>query len=190
MNNATFKKGFSAILAGAAITSAGSSVAGVDNPMPTLKDELHFTVTPYLWAAGISGSVSHNNTQLAHTHISSDKVLSNLSVGGMIDGEAHYGRYGLLGNAVFAKLSNQSSKSADLQNGLTATVDSNASSWLGVYTLAGTYTAYTSKSLYIDLLAGARWLNLNAKVDLNASVAELGYAGARTLYSSLSLIHI
>lgn len=155
------------------------------NPIPVVSDDFRFSLTPYLWAAGITGSVDYNNAQRVHTHISSDKVLSDLSTGAMLDGEVHYGRWGFMGNATFAKLSNNGSKSSNLQPGVAATVDSTADAWLGVYTLAGTYTAYASKSFYLDALAGVRWLNLNAKVQLDASVAALGYNGDKTLYSSV-----
>lgn len=155
------------------------------NPIPSVKDALRFSLTPYLWTPGISGNVDYNNGHQAHTHISTDKVLSNLATGAMLDGEIHYGRWGVMGNGTFAKLSNNSSKTQNLQEGLTATVDSDTDAWLGVYTVAGSYTAYASQSLYIDALAGARWLNLNAKIQLDASVDQLGYSQDKTLYSSL-----
>lgn len=155
------------------------------NPIPTVTDEIRFVVTPYLWTPGITGNVDYNNAQRAHTHISTDKVLSNLATGAMLDGEVHYGRWGLMGNATFAKLSHKGSKSKNLQEGFTATVDSNTDAWLGVYTVAGTYTAYASKSLYVDALVGARWLNLNAKIQIDASIDGTAYNGQKTFYSSL-----
>jgi hypothetical protein len=162
-----------------------ASLAEEVNPIPVVTDDFRFAVTPYLWAAGITGSVDYNNVQRAHTHISSDKVLSNLSIGGMLDGEVHYGRWGLMANAVFAKLSHNGSKSSNLQHGLSATVDSKTDAWLGVYTLAGTYTVYAGQSIYVDGLVGVRFLNLNSKVQLDASIANTPYTGHKTLYSSV-----
>ena len=176
----------SAILLTATLLSTAGANAEEVSPIPEVTEGFRFAVTPYLWAAGITGNVDYNNVQRAHTHISSDKVLSNLSVGGMLDGEVHYGRWGFMANAVFAKLSHNGSKSKNLQDGLSATVDSTTDAWLGVYTLAGTYTAYASKSVYVDALAGVRFLNLNAKVQLDASVENIGYVGEKTLYSSVS----
>lgn len=173
-----------AVLLTGVLLPAAASFADEVKPIPTISDEFRFSVTPYLWGAGLTGNLDYNNVQRVHTHIDSGKVLNNLSIGGMLDGEVHYGRWGFMGNAVFAKLSNNSSKSSNLQPSLTATVNSTADAWLGVYTLAGTYTAYASQTVYLDALVGARWLNLNAKVQLDASVAALGYTGDKTLYSS------
>ena len=102
----------------------------------------------------------------------------------MGDGEVHYGRWGIYGNAVFTKLVHQHSNSRGV-DGLNLNVNSSADAWLGVYTLAGTYTAYANNSVYLDLLAGARFLNLNAKVQLGASIANTPYQGDKTIYSSL-----
>lgn len=169
----------------AAMLPFGQTQAEGVSPIPVVADEFRFSLTPYLWMAGITGSVDYNNAQRAHTHISSDKVLSNLSIGGMLDGEVHYGRWGLMGNTVFAKLSNNSSKSTNLQHGLSATVDSTTDAWLGVYTVVGTYTVYAGQSLYVDGLAGVRFLNLNSKIQLDASIANTPYTGHKTLYSSV-----
>ena len=174
----------SALLA-AALLPVGTSLAEEVSPIPVITDDIRFLITPYLWAAGITGSVDYNNIQRVHTHISSDKVLSNLSTGVMLDGEVHYGHWGLMANAVFAKLNHNGSKSSNLQNGLSAAVNSTTDAWLGVYTLAGTYTAYASKSVYVDALVGARFLNLNTKVQLNVSVTDVGYVSDKTLYSSV-----
>jgi hypothetical protein len=172
---------------------AGLLVAGLAHgetsnsasPIPSVNEGLRFAITPYLWLAGISGKVDYNNVQRVDTRMSSRNVLSNLSIGGMLDGEVHYNRWGIMGNAVFAKLSNQGSKSYLKDQALT--IDSKTDSWLGVYTVAGTYTAYVDQSVYLDVLAGARFLNANAKVQLDASVANTPYSGDRTLYSSTNV---
>lgn len=181
MNYKAFKGVCAAMLA-ALLLVAETQAAGV-SPIPEVSDAFRFAVTPYLWAPGITGNVDYENIQRVHTHLNSNKVLSNLAVGGMLDGEVHYGHWGLMGNGVFAKLSNNGSKSYLQDQALT--VDSSLDAWMGIYTVAGTYTAYASKSTYIDALAGVRFLNLNAKVSLDASVANTPYQYGKTLYSSV-----
>lgn len=165
------------------LLSVGTVYAEGVNPIPAVTEGFRFAVTPYLWAPGLTGNVDYENVQRVHTHLDSNKVLSNLSVGGMLDGEVHYGNWGLMGNGVFAKLSNNGSKSYLKDHALT--VDSSSDAWLGIYTVAGTYTAYASKSTYIDALAGVRFLNLNSKISLDASVANTPYQYGKTLYSSV-----
>lgn len=177
------KKAAAAFLMGTFFPVA-AALAAETSPIPMLSDEFRFSITPYLWAAGITGDVDHDNVKRVHTHISSEKVLSNLSTGAMLDGEVHYGRWGLYGNGVFAKLSNAGSTSR-IKDSKALDVNSNTDAWLGLYTVAGTYTAYASKSVYLDVLAGARFLNLNAKVQLDVSIQNTPYSGSKTLYSSL-----
>lgn len=155
------------------------------SPIPVVGDGFRYELTPYLWFTGLSGVLDYKNTPIADTHVGDNKILSNLAVGGMLDGEVHYGRFGLMGNGIYAKLSNASSKSY-LNNNVT--VDSRSDAWMGIYTTTGTYTAYVDKSVYLDVLAGARFLNLNTKIQLDASVANTTYTGATTLYSSVSVI--
>lgn len=166
------------------LLKAGAVYAEQKPPLPQVSDEFRFSVTPYLWFTGLTGNLDYNNVQRVHTHINTNKILDNLSTGAMLDGEVHYGRVGIMGNAIFAKLNAAGSKSYLKDQSLT--VDSTTDAWMGIYTVAGTYTAHSNKTVYLDVLAGARFLNLNTKVQLDASVANTPYSGDRTLYSQLS----
>jgi hypothetical protein len=177
-------KNVAARLLATTLLSVGAAHAEDVNPIPTVTDDFRFLVTPYLWAAGINGNVDYDNAQRVHSHINSEKVLQNLSAAVMLDGEIHYGRWGLMGNGAFAKLSHSGS-SSHVKDGMSLNVDSNTDAWLGVYTVAGTYTAYVDPSIYIDALAGVRFLNLNSKIQLDASIVNTPYQGDKTLYSSL-----
>lgn len=170
-----------ALLMGALPTSA---LADGNKVLPEASEGFRFVVTPYLWMPGISGNLDYNNVQTVHTSLNADKILNNLSIGAMADGEIHYGRWGLMGNAMYSKLSNAGSKSYLKDQALT--VDSTSDAWMGIYTVAGTYTAYSNASVYLDALAGARFLNSNSKVQLSASVANTSYTGNKTLYSTVS----
>lgn len=172
-----------ALLVGMLLPLAGANAQDI-SPIPVVTDGFRFLVTPYLWAAGITGNIDYNNVQRVHSHISSEKVLNNLAAAAMLDGEVHYGRWGLMGNGAFAKLSNAASNS-HVKDGLPVNLNSNTDAWLGVYTLAGTYTAYVNESVFFDALVGVRFLNLNGKIQLDASIANTPYQGDKTLYSSL-----
>lgn len=171
-------------LAAIALTQTMACLAEAASPIPELSDSFRFSITPYVWMAGLSGNVDYANGKSVHTDLSANKVLSNLSVGGMLDGEVHYGRFGVFGNGIFAKLSNNGSKSYLRDNALT--VDSTTDAWMGIYTAAATYTAYADPKWYVDVLAGARFLNLNSKTQLDASLNPIHYSRDKTLYSQLS----
>jgi hypothetical protein len=137
--------------------------------MPKVTDGFRAALTPYLWMPGVSGPVDYKNTQIGELHMSNSQVLDSLSMGAMMEGHVSYNRWGLYGNAVFAKLRPKGTTSALPEGG---TVNAHSDLWLGVYAVAGTYTAYSSNSVYLDVLAGARFLNLNTKTTLDASVAR------------------
>ena len=172
------------VLLCAPLCMATNALAEKASPIPKVTDEFRFSLTPYVWVPSVNGTVDYNNTKVAEISMSGNKVLSNLSVGAMFDGEVHYGRWGVMGNATFAKLSASSTKANMIEQGVT--VDAKTDAWLGIYTVAGTYTAYASPSLFVDVLAGARFLNLNTKTNLDASVAQIGYNKDTTLYSQFS----
>lgn len=180
----TLNKFFSIALYIVAFTQAPLSQAENTSPIPEISDGFRFSITPYLWMAGLSGNVDYANGKSVHSDLNANKVLSNLSVGFMADGEIHYGRYGVMGNAIFAKLSHSGSKSYLKDDALT--ISSTTDAWMGIYTAAGTYTAYADPNWYIDILAGARFLNLNSKTQLDLSINPIHYSGGKTLYSKLS----
>jgi hypothetical protein len=158
--------------------------AGDTAPLPAATEGVRYVITPYLWFLGMTGKVDYNNVQRVDTKIDTNQLLSTFDIGGMLEGEIHYGRWGIAGNGLYSKSSSLSSKSYLRDQALT--VGSNTTSWIGIYTVAGTYTAVSTPYFYLDTLAGARFLNLNSKVALNASVANTPYTGDRTLYSSVS----
>jgi hypothetical protein len=161
-----------------------SCFADSTSPIPEVSDGFRFSITPYLWLAGLSGNVDYANGKSVHSDLNANKVLSNLSIGFMADGEVHYGRFGVMGNAIFAKLSNSGSKSYLKDDAIT--VSSTTDAWMGIYTAAGTYTAYADPNWYVDVLAGARFLNLNSKTQLDLSINPIHYTKGKTLYSQLS----
>ena len=153
-------------------------------PLPSATEGFRYAITPYLWFLGMNGKVDYNNVQRVDTKIDTNQLLSTFDIGGMLEGEVHYGRWGLAGNGIYSKSSSLGSKSYLRDQALT--VDSNTTSWIGIYTVAGTYTAISTPNIYLDTLAGARFLNINSKVALDASVTNTPYTGDKTLYSTLS----
>lgn len=65
-----------------------------------------FRVAPYLWGTAIDGRVAHERLPVdMHASMSFGEVWDNLDVGAMGAFEARKGRYGVLADGLFAKLS-------------------------------------------------------------------------------------
>ena len=169
----------------AMLMSLGIAHAEEMSPIPVIKDEFRYAITPYVWMAGINGKLDYKNHQVADTSLSSSQILSQTDVAFFIDGEMHYGRWGVMGNAVYSKSSSLASKTVLPQYG-GVSINSNTDSWMGFYTVAGTYTAFANASVYVDALAGARFMNMNSKAQLQATAIPTGYTGDQTFYAHLS----
>jgi hypothetical protein len=160
------------------ILTSGFASAEEVAPLPKVGEGFRFAITPYVWVPSVHGTVDYDNTQIATASMSGSTIVKNLDTGFMLDGEIHYGRWGILGNATFAKLKMPNTQANLPAQGTTATAQTDI--WMGIYTAAGTYTAYSSEQFYLDVLAGARFLHLNSKTNLSEPAAQ------STLFSGLS----
>lgn len=68
--------------------------------------EWSFRMTPYLWGTAIDGNVAHEHLPIDfHAGMSFGDVWDNLDIGAMGTFEAHRGRYGVVADGLYAKLS-------------------------------------------------------------------------------------
>jgi len=68
--------------------------------------EWTFRIAPYLWGTAIDGNVAHENLPIDfHAGLGFDDVWENLDIGAMGAFEARKGRYGVLADGLYAKLS-------------------------------------------------------------------------------------
>ena len=152
------------------VTSAQTASQAV--AIPQVSDSWRLTLTPYLWATGISGSVGYGGNQIASTNITSRSVFQALKFGAMLDAEVHKGNFGFSMDLMYASLGNNGSRAPD--NFVDLGSSTNLSQ--GVYTLAGTYTLFNNKDVYLDALAGARIFNLNSTTNFSVNGFQLGYS--------------
>ena len=134
------------------------------NPIPALADQWRFEVTPYIWAPGINGTMGLDSGLARSADFSSSNVLSNLKTGGMIAAEAHYGKWGVMGDLVSATL--QHSGSIPVAGGA-ATVADKITLQQTILTGAVTYTFANTKNAYLDGLLGVRAIDVTATLNGN-----------------------
>lgn len=63
-----------------------------------------FSLTPYMWAAGIGGDVGHGDRTLAHLHYDFSKVINTLNFAAMGMAEARYGRFSLSSDLIYMRI--------------------------------------------------------------------------------------
>jgi len=126
-----------------------------------------FELTPYLWAAGMSGTVSVNDRPNAGLEVeqSFSDILSVLQFALMGSLEARKGRWGAMTDAVYFKVNDEGSVTG--KRGF-ATLSANADLAQQMYSLAASYRVGQGKSP-IDVFAGARYASVGWDVDIAAS---------------------
>jgi hypothetical protein len=138
----------------------------------TPTEQWQFSVTPYAWGMGITGSISHNDTRLGEVKLTPGDILSDLKMAAMLVVEARRGRVGLYLDGMYGDLGQSASKvvgRADLQ--------ANTNLKMTMLTLAPTYTFQESPSFRLDGLIGARFMWQNARTtfslpEISRSVTE------------------
>jgi hypothetical protein len=155
------------------------------------QDGWHFEATPYLWAAGLSGWARIGaRTPTAKFDANFSDVWKNLDFGAMGAFEARNGRWGILFDAIYVRLSKTSDPLLGGALG-TARVKGDET----IVQLAGAYRVLDSAVVPVDVLAGVRYTNLYSQLSFSQSALlpngpsssdsvswTDGFAGVRAAY--------
>lgn len=161
-----------AVLVGALQTSASAADIEVAEPPATPVEptnEWRFAIAPYFWAAGLSGDVGVFGRQPVHVDMSFSDIFDNLRFGGMTVAEAHNGTWGIFGDFIYVKVKADESITRSIRGvpvALAASVET--STFTG--TLLGEYRAYSTESVSLDLMAGARIWSVDNEINASLTV--------------------
>ena len=157
------------------------------NPIPKITDDWRFSGTisgwaPATWATATAGRLSKSSDSSISDNLKSAGAFAFLT------GEAHKGNWGLMADLVYSQIKGDSSTTKyipnkdNIGNSLYAGINSKTTET--ILTVAGTYTAYRSENLYLDALAGARYITatstLNATATLSADGTSASASGNRS----------
>ncbi|UCD52408.1 MAG: hypothetical protein JSW27_07175 [Phycisphaerales bacterium] len=120
------------------------------------EEEWDFTLSPYLWAAGLSGTSTLGPVE-ADVDASFRDILDALEIGAMLDARLEKGRWALQSNLVWVDLANESTRR------LTKT-QIEAETW--IVELDGHYQVAEN----LEVLAGIRYYDLSVDADLTGVV--------------------
>ncbi len=125
-------------------------------------DGWSFTVAPYGWAAGIKGTVDTlPRFPKANIDASISDVIENTDFGFMALGEARKGRFGLLTDFIYVKLSAGGATPGPFFSGANIDVEN------AIGTVAGTYRLVEEEQGWLDLVAGTRVWYVNTDLTLS-----------------------
>jgi hypothetical protein len=163
---------------------------------PAPADKWTFALRPYLWAPGISGTLKYDVPPSggggANVDISS-YVLENLNMALMLNAEARKGDWSLLTDVVYLDVESDDSTVKSVSfTGPGGRIDVSAGADLGTkvkltgveWELAGAYTVARGRNSSLDVLAGFRYLGIEAKTDWKLSGTITDNVSGRTFASS------
>lgn len=133
------------------------------------------SVAPYLWLAGLKGTVSLAGYK-ADVNRSFGDILGNLKFGVMGLSEVRRGRVGLLTDLVYVRRGNEG---AIAVSALPLTVNLQAS--VNTFTLTPEfgYRVIENKDSAIDVLAGFRYYHVSSSINANANqVGAISVSGS------------
>lgn len=154
--------------------------------------EWHYNITPYGWFPTMSSdmhfSATGGNPSVA---VKPSSYLKDLQFAAMAYGEARKGPYALWTDIVYADLSSLQSKvhSVQLPDGTVVPVNADANVGLKslIWTAGGAYTLVREKAVNVDALAGVRYGNIKASLDVDASGPAGIYGFSRSASLNLDL---
>jgi hypothetical protein len=161
------RNGLATLACGAGLLVAGPALAA-DIVMPGPAPEAvvtdsgwTFAAAPYLWMAGIEGDIAQFGLPAISVDATFADILDNFDFGFMGAAEARYGRFGILTDVMYVKVSADApTPFGVLADGVDVT--SETFSMLA----AGSYRLLESDQGHLDVLGGGRLWYVNTEVDL------------------------
>lgn len=174
---------FCSMLTVASFTASAQPVFNSSNQSETLTDKWTYSITPYVWALGVTGSVSNPSRTLGKVNLTPGDLLSDIKMAAMVVAEAHHQRFGLYLDAMYGDLGKTASKVVGR-----ADLNANATVKLSMVTLAPSYTLHHSSTLYLDGLVGVRylWLNADTKISDDALGISLNQNSTQNITTAVA----
>jgi hypothetical protein len=187
--------------------AAASAQQPLQTTMPADASGWTFNLVPYIWLPAVHATFNYDLPPALGGKLPTDvnvpaaEYLPDLGIATMLAGEARYGRFSLLSDFIYMRLSANASdtqvKEVDFFGmspvPLSREVDLGSSSTLkaALWTLAGGYTLVQEDWVNLDLMVGFRYGAIRANTDYNLNVSLAGprnngavFGGAGTVSAS------
>lgn len=169
-----------AALALAATALAGAPLAA--QAQAANADGWQTNLTLYGWFPGFSGTTNFPVASGGPSiNVNADTIIDNLKFVFMGTLDVHNGRWGVFNDLIYMNVGSNKSDTRDFSVGggslpasLTASLNYDLKAW--VWTVAGEYRVIASPSYTMDVLAGARMINLDQTLGYGLS-GDLGNTG-------------
>jgi hypothetical protein len=145
-------------------------VASAQTPRSST-EQWQFELTPYLWGSAMEGSVAGGRLPRVDVDMSFSDILDDLDFGLMGAFEARKGRWALLTDAIYMKVSADAKARRTGPGPIGATATAQADVRLEQTMLAGALGYRVAEGVTaVDLFAGARYSNIDARANISGSL--------------------
>lgn len=154
-------------------------------------DGWQFTITPYVWLPSMSGSMKLDQPAGfgdGGLDTGPSDYLENLDFVGMLDFQMKKGKWSILADVIYLDFSDSETAQFPgvLPGGSGWTVGADWDLEALVFELAGAYSVFRNEKSNFDLLAGARYTQIDGKVKLDITGPVPGWIATRTFSESQS----
>jgi hypothetical protein len=180
--------------AGAAAGAAGGEIPAIH---PVAPGQWSFTLSPYLWLAGIKSSTAFTPAATGRTlEANVDKkfsnILNDLNFAIMTGAEARRGRYSLQTDVMYTDVLQTGNRIRDVTGPFgerEAALDLGSKVRLKttVWTLTGGYDIFRNDVGFVQLFGGFRYLRLNTALDWNLTGSHGNLARAGSIESTSNI---
>jgi hypothetical protein len=126
-----------------------------------------FTVAPYFWMAGISGDLAQFGAPTISIDRSFIDIFNDLDFGGMAIGEARYGRFSVIGDVMYTRISSGSGTPRGI---VAASVDVSSETFTGLF--GAGYSVVDGENGRLDVVGGVRVWSVDTDISLNGGVLD------------------
>jgi hypothetical protein len=175
-------------LAAAALTFCGA-VSGASAQDIGLRPGWSFEVAPYVWLPSVNADLRYNlptgGGGTADVRTNADDYFAHLNFAAALAATVRYDRFSALTDIIYVSADAGSSRvdSVDLvqvgRNPISSTLNGSGDSSLKttLWTLAGGYTVADGSWGHVDVLAGFRYLGIEASTNYNVALTLVGPRG-------------
>ena len=144
-------------------------------------DQWQFEFTPYLWASAMKGSVEAGPLPHVSVDMSFSDIFDMLDFGAMGAFEARKGRFGILADLIYMKVSAGATASRSAPGPAGATATASAELEIEQTMLAGALAYRVSNGpTAIDLIGGVRYNKIDATADIAGSFFAVSGSQSRS----------
>ena len=141
----------------ATAVAAGASVSATDSGW-------QFMLSPYGWVASLKGTVGIADVR-TDVDVPFSDILKKLELAGMLRGEVRKNRWGLLVDGIYMKLYADMQTPGPFFNTISPTIE------MSVLDMALAYRVVEGDRGWVDLLVGARYIDISGKLDMQPNYA-------------------